>query len=368
MTASLAQDQEAQRRSLLAATAERFGVPLRVVREDERVPVGTALQPVKAQGVKRPEDVRTMVGQTDARLELLEHLTSARMRGEQPGHVLLGGPPGLGKTSLAHAVAHEAGFELVVMSGTATREPQALARKLTRLTEGQILFIDEVHALPKRVATVLFTAMEDGHVEMMASSPKGCSELISVDLAPFTLIAATTETGDLLAPLTERFACDIRLQFYTVDELAEILVNAAIAGGIDTDEEACLNLARRSRGTVRTGLRLLGKARARADTVSDGTVTSELVDDVMLLQGIDPNGYRARELDYLRVLCERYEGGPVGVRNIATTMGLGDKEVENNVEPYLLRTGLLQRGGSGRIALREGFAYLGLPVPANVGW
>jgi Holliday junction DNA helicase RuvB len=358
MTASLAHDDQA--RGVLSNAAQRMGVALRLV------PPPQVVTCEKAPRIcERPTNARTMIGQEKARVQLLMHLESARKRDETPGHILLFGPAGLGKTSMAELVAHETGRNLVQTIASAVNTPTKLGKVLAKLKDRDVLFIDEVHSLPMQAKELLYKAMEDGEIELNTSTACG-PQMVSVDVAEFTLVGATTKPGKLEQPLRDRFALILALVYYTDDELAEMVLNAAEGLDIDIDEDACLSLGRRARGTARVAINLLRKTRSFADAMGVTQVTEQVVADAMTLEGIDSLGLTVTDQKVLRLLCEQYGGIPVGLENLAMSVGEDYATVRDMVEPELIRRGLVRRYQRGRVATKAAFEHLGLPPGLGV--
>ncbi|HOU93029.1 MAG TPA: Holliday junction branch migration DNA helicase RuvB [Polyangiaceae bacterium] len=308
----------------------------------------------------RPRSLDEFVGQRKHTDNLRVYVEAARRRGEPLDHILLSGPPGLGKTTLAHVLAKEMGVSLFVTSGPAVEHKGVLTGELTRLGRSDILFIDEIHRLNATVEEALYPAIEDFRIDVVTGDG-AFAESISLDLKPFTLIGATTRTGLLTKPLQERFGVTLRLDFYPVEDLARIVARSARLLGVPCATEAAEALATRARGTPRVANRLLRRVRDFADVEGDGTITVEIVRHTCERLEVDPAGLDEMDRRLLRVLIEDYDGGPVGVETIAAALAEPRDTVEDVYEPYLLQQGFLGRTPRGRIATRRAREHLGYP-------
>ena len=312
----------------------------------------------------RPRRLEEFVGQAQLRQHLEILLEAARRRGEPADHLLLAGPPGLGKTSLAGIVAAEMGVTLRVTSGPALERAGDLASVLTNLDEGDVLFIDEIHRLPRVVEEVLYPAMEDFQLDIVLGKGPSARSL-RLDLPRFTLIGATTRTGLITGPLRDRFGFVARLDYYDVAELEAIVVRAARIMGVSLDPEGGHEVARRARGTPRIANRLLRRVRDYAEVRAEGVVTQAAARDGLALFEVDEAGLDKVDRAILLAVCRRFGGGPVGLSTLAISVGEEPETVEDVYEPFLLQLGLLQRTPRGRVATPAAWGHLGLQPPAQ---
>lgn len=307
----------------------------------------------------RPQHLTEYVGQKDIKEMLNVYIQAALKREEAIDHILFYGPPGLGKTTLAQIVANEMGVNIKVTSGAAIERSGDLAAILTSLEAGDVLFIDEIHRLPRIVEEVLYAAMEDYVIDILIGK-EGQTRSIRIDLPPFTLIGATTRYGDLSAPLRDRFGVVMRLNFYNAEELADITRRTASVYKAEIDEDAVIELARRSRGTPRIVNRLFRRVRDFAEIISDGNITNEVTNLALTKLGINSSGLDQTDQDYLRAIIEKFNGGPVGIEAISASIGEEVTTVEDVYEPYLLQEGYIKRTARGRVALEKSYQLLNI--------
>ncbi|PGM58507.1 Holliday junction branch migration DNA helicase RuvB [Bacillus sp. AFS053548] len=310
----------------------------------------------------RPQSLREYIGQDKVKKNLQVFIEAAKMRNESLDHVLLYGPPGLGKTTLAAIIANELGVGFKTTSGPAIERPGDLAAILTSLQPGDVLFIDEIHRLPRTVEEVLYPAMEDFFFDIVIGKD-ATARSVRIELPPFTLIGATTRAGLLSSPLRDRFGVLNRLEFYTVEQLALIVKRTAELFGMEIENDAALEVARRSRGTPRIANRLLRRVRDFAQVQGSGIITFEIAKDSLIQMQVDEAGLDHIDHKLLLAIIERFKGGPVGVDTIAASIGEESQTIEDVYEPYLLQIGLLQRTPRGRIVTDLTYKHFGLQVP-----
>lgn len=331
-------------------------------REDEPGGIGSAPFEHDEDPALRPRQIRDMVGQREVIERLDIALDAARKRRETLGHILFDGPPGLGKTTFAMAIPRELGVTLQIASGAALQAPKDLIPYLTNAEEGSVLFIDEIHRLPKTVEEFLYPAMEDYRIDITLGEGVN-ARTINMALRPFTLIGATTRTGLLSAPLRDRFVIREHLEFYTVGELAEIVVKNAAKLQVGITDDAAQTIAVRSRGTPRLANNRLRWVRDYATSRGDGRISRLLAEAALDMQGIDQRGLDSQDRRYLETICRVFHGGPVGVEAVAHTINTAVDTLIDEVEPFLLRSALVVRTPRGRRVTETGYEHLGLPPP-----
>ncbi|MBQ3127594.1 MAG: Holliday junction branch migration DNA helicase RuvB [Clostridia bacterium] len=314
----------------------------------------------------RPRTIDEYIGQSKVKENLSIYIEAARNRGEALDHVLLYGPPGLGKTTLAGIIANEMGVSFRVTSGPAIEKPKDLAALLTNLNEGDVLFIDEIHRMNRSVEEVLYPAMEDNALDIIIGQGPSARS-IRIDLPKFTLVGATTRAGQLSAPLRDRFGVVLRLELYSPEELSSIVKRSAGILKIDIDEEGALQIASRSRGTPRIANRLLKRARDFAQVLADGVITGESADLALNRLEVDPLGLDSIDRLLLTSMIRNYNGGPVGLETIAAAIGEEAITIEDVCEPYLMQIGFLSRTPRGRMVTPAAYKHLGLPIPTQCG-
>jgi Holliday junction DNA helicase RuvB len=310
----------------------------------------------------RPKALDEYVGQEKARGQLSIFIEAARKRKEALDHVLLFGPPGLGKTTLAHIVAREMGVSLRHTSGPVLERAGDLAAMLTNLEPNDVLFIDEIHRLSPVVEEILYPALEDFQIDIMIGEGPAARS-VKLDLPPFTLVGATTRAGMLTNPLRDRFGIVARLEFYTRDELTRIVERSAALLGVVIDKSGAQEVAGRARGTPRIANRLLRRVRDYAEVRAGGEITREVADAALKLLDVDPLGFDVMDRKLLQAVIDKFGGGPVGVENLAAAIGEERDTIEDVLEPFLIQQGYLQRTQRGRIATPQAYRHFGLPEP-----
>ncbi len=310
----------------------------------------------------RPLTLDDFIGQRQARENLSVFIEAAKRRGEALDHVLLAGPPGLGKTTMAQIVARELGVNFRATSGPVIAKAGDLAALLTNLQEHDVLFIDEIHRLNPAIEEVLYPAMEDFQLDLMIGEGPAARS-VRIDLAPFTLIGATTRSGMITTPLRDRFGIPVRLNFYEHDELEAIVTRAARVLNVHLKADGAKEIARRSRGTPRIAGRLLRRVRDFATIADDGVINAEIADHALSKLEVDGRGLDALDHRYLKAIAHSFGGGPVGVETLAAALSEPRDAIEEIIEPYLIQQGFIQRTPRGRLATGEAFSHLGLAPP-----
>lgn len=309
----------------------------------------------------RPETIEEYIGQTDVKENIKIFVSAAKMRNEALDHVLLYGPPGLGKTTLAFIIAHELGTNIKTASGPSIEKSGDLAAILSSLEPGDVLFIDEIHRMPRYIEEILYPAMEDFSLDIIVGS-EGNSRNIKIDLPPFTLVGATTRAGDLSAPLRDRFGIVNKLQFYSVEELTDIIKRTARVLGVEILPDAAVELAKRSRGTPRIANRLFKRVRDFAMVKGNGIIDLDICDEALDRLKVDKMGLDNTDRELLLAIINKFNGGPVGVEAISSSIGEEVTTIEDVYEPFLLQNGLLKRTARGRVATSKAYEVLGIEV------
>lgn len=320
----------------------------------------------ESEGSLRPRTLREYIGQKKAKGNLEVFIQAAKMRGEPLDHVLLHGPPGLGKTTLSGIIANEMGVNIRITSGPAIEKPGDLAALLTNLAENDILFVDEIHRLNRSVEEILYPAMEDFAIDIIIGKGPSANS-IRLDLPRFTLIGATTRAGQLSAPLRDRFGVTLRLELYTPEELCLIVTRSAGILEVPIEEEGAMEIARRSRGTPRIANRMLRRVRDFAQVRAGGVITRAVADQALTALEVDYLGLDAVDRRMLESIILNYSGGPVGLETLAATINEESVTLEDVYEPYLMQMGFLTRTPRGRCVTRRAYEHLGIAAPAEAG-
>ena len=328
----------------------------------ERLTSGERLLDDSGEASLRPQSLEDFTGQAASRENLKIFVQAAKARGEALDHVLLHGPPGLGKTTLAQIVAHEMGVGFKATSGPVIQKSGDLAAILTNLQPKDVLFIDEIHRLQPAIEEILYPAMEDFQLDLIIGEGPG-ARTVRIDLPPFTLVGATTRAGLLATPLRDRFGIPLRLVFYTADELTGIVLRLAQRLGMDLTYDAAFEIARRSRGTPRIAGRLTRRVRDFATAACASNITQDMADAALIRLDVDQKGLDAMDMRYLKRLADHHNGGPVGVETLAAALAEARDTLEDVVEPYLIQEGFLLRTSRGRILGDPGWRHLGLVPP-----
>ncbi len=334
-----------------------------MIEQDRVISAGSQRDEEAYDRAVRPKTLADYVGQPAVKAQMEIFITAARQRADALDHVLIFGPPGLGKTTLAHVIANELGAGFKQTSGPVLERPGDLAALLTNLQANEILFVDEIHRLSPVVEEILYPAMEDFQLDIMIGEGPGARS-IKIDLPPFTLVGATTRAGLLTSPLRDRFGIVQRLEFYGTEDLQRIVERSARILGVPTDEAGAARIAGRSRGTPRIANRLLRRVRDFAEVKAQGRITDAVAQAALDLLDVDPRGFDPMDRRLMLTIIEKFDGGPVGVDSLAAALGEERGTIEDVIEPFLIQQGFIMRTARGRVATRSAYLHFGLTPPA----